>query len=109
MEQAVDAAEVDERTVLGDVLDGAGDDHALFEGLAASCAFSSSRSFSRSTRRDEHDVAALLVELDDLELVGLADQLVEVADGPQVDLRAGQERLHAAADGDARGRPSRAG
>ena len=48
----------------------------------------------------EHDVAALLVELDDLELVGLADQLVEVADRAQVDLRAGEERLHAAADGD---------
>ena len=48
----------------------------------------------------EHDVAALLVELDDLELVGLPDQLVQVADGPEVDLRAGEERLHAAADGD---------
>ena len=35
----------------------------------------------------EHDVAALLVELDDLELVGLADQLVEVADRPKIDLR----------------------
>ena len=33
-------------------------------------------------------------------MVGLADQLVEVADGPEVDLRAGEERLHAAADGD---------
>ena len=49
----------------------------------------------------EHDVAALLVELDDLELVGLADQLVEVADRAEVHLRAGQECLHAAADGDA--------
>ena len=48
----------------------------------------------------EHDVAALLVELDDLELVGLPDELVEVADRPEVDLRAGEERLHAAADGD---------
>ena len=62
--------------------------------------FCSSRSFSRRTRRDEHDVAALLVELDDLELVGLPDQLVQVADGAKVDLRAGEERLHAAADGD---------
>src|SRR5208282_5323085 len=31
---------------------------------------------------------------------GLADELIEVADGPQIDLGAGQERLHAAADGD---------
>jgi hypothetical protein len=33
VEQAVDAAEVHERTVLGDVLDDALDDHALFEVL----------------------------------------------------------------------------
>ncbi len=33
VEQAVDAAEVDERAVLGEVLDRAGDDHALFQGL----------------------------------------------------------------------------
>jgi hypothetical protein len=44
----------------------------------------------------EHDVAALLVELDDLELEGLADELVEVADRAQIDLGAGQERLDAA-------------
>ena len=48
----------------------------------------------------EHDVAALLVELDDLELVGLADKLVQVANRAEVDLAAGEERLHAAADGD---------
>src|SRR4029078_9427959 len=48
----------------------------------------------------EDDVAALLVELDDHELVGLPDQLIEVPDGPQVDLRSWEEGLHAAADGD---------
>src|SRR6202044_2508544 len=48
----------------------------------------------------QHDVPALLVELDDLELVGLPDQLVQVADGAKVDLAAGEERLHAAADRD---------
>ena len=47
----------------------------------------------------KHDVAALLVELDDLELEGLAEEAVEVADRPEVDLRAGKERFHAAADG----------
>ena len=96
VEQAVDAAEVDERAVLGDVLDDAANDHASLGiwGLALR-----SRSCSRSTRR-EHDVAALLVELDDLESVGLADQLVEVADRAEVDLGAREERLHAALDGD---------
>ena len=48
----------------------------------------------------QHDVAALLVELDDLELEALADERVEVADRAEVDLRAREERLHAAADGD---------
>ena len=63
VEQAVDAAEVDERAVLGDVLDGAGDDHALFEVLRASCAFSSSRSFSRSTRRESTMLPRFLLNL----------------------------------------------
>src|SRR5262249_42125485 len=48
----------------------------------------------------EHDVSALLVELDDLELVGLADQLVQVADRTEIHLAAGEESLHAAADRD---------
>src|SRR5690606_2573395 len=42
----------------------------------------------------------LLIELDDLELVRLPDQLLEVADGAKVDLRARQEGLDAAANGD---------
>ena len=46
----------------------------------------------------EHDVAALLVDLDDAHPQFLAAQGVEVADGPDVDLRAGQERAHADVD-----------
>ena len=49
----------------------------------------------------EHDVAALLVELDDLEVVRLADELVEVLDRTQIDLRAREERLDADVDGEA--------
>ena len=79
MEEAVDAAEVDERAVLGDVLDDALDDLALLE------VWQGLRSLHLALLLEEHaagehDVAALLVELDDLELVGLADELVEVAD-----------------------------
>ena len=99
VEEAVDAAEVDERAVLGDVLDDARDDHALLEGLEGLGLQLVALLLEEHAAR-EHDVAALLVELDDLELVGLADQLVQVADRAEVDLRAGQERLHAAADGD---------
>ena len=43
----------------------------------------------------EHDVAALLVDLDDAHAQFLAAQRVEVADGTHVDLRAGQERADA--------------
>ena len=62
--------------------------------------FSSARSFSRSTRRDSTMLPRFLLNLMTLNLKRLADELVEVADRAQVDLRAGQERLHAAADGD---------
>src|SRR6185295_13642465 len=99
VEQAVDAAEIDERAVLGDVLDGALDGHALLEGFERLGLHLVALLLEKDAPR-EHDVAALLVELDDLELVGLPDELVQVADGPKIDLRAGQEGLHAAADGD---------
>jgi hypothetical protein len=95
VEQAVDAAEVHERTVLGDVLDGALDDHALLEVLEGLGLQLVALLLEEDAAR-EHDVAALLVELDDLEVEGLADQLVEVADGAEVDLRAREEGLHAA-------------
>ena len=49
----------------------------------------------------QHDVAALLVHLDYAHPQLLAAQRVEVADGPHVDLRAGQERAHADVDGKA--------
>jgi len=99
VQQSVDAAEIHERAVLGDVLDRAGDDHALFEALQGLRLELVALLLEQHAAR-EHDVAALLVELDDLELEGLADQLVEVAHGAQVDLRARQERLDAAADRD---------
>ena len=49
----------------------------------------------------EHDVAALLVHLDDAHAQLLAAQRVEVAHGAHVDLAAGQERPHADVDGKA--------
>src|SRR5262249_50444883 len=100
VEQAVDAAEVDEGAVLGDVLDDALDDHALGEVLQGAGLHLVALFFEQHAAR-EHDVTALFVELDDLELVGLPDQLIEVADGAQIDLAAGEERLDATADRDA--------
>ena len=66
VQQAVDAAEVDERAVVGEVLDHALDDRAflqLVEQLRALGAV-----FLLDDRAARHDVVALLVELDDLEL-----------------------------------------
>src|SRR6185369_15902647 len=99
VEQAVDTAEIDERAVLGEVFDRTGDRHALFQGLQGLLLHLVTLPLQEHAAR-EHDVAALLVELDDLELVGLADQLLEIADRAQIDLRAREECFDAAADGD---------
>ena len=48
----------------------------------------------------DDDVAALLVELDDADFDLLADVAVEIADGTDLELRAGQERLDADVDGE---------
>src|SRR5205814_1875807 len=46
----------------------------------------------------EHDVAALLVDLDDAHAQFLPAQRIEVADGTNVDLRSWQERANADVD-----------
>ena len=51
VQQAVDAAQVDERAELGDVLDHALAELADFERRPAACAFFSARSVSISARR----------------------------------------------------------
>jgi hypothetical protein len=93
------SSEVDERAVLGEVLDDAVEDHAFLQGLERAGLHRVALLLQEHAARQD-DVAALLVELDDLELVGLTNQLVEVADGAQIHLRARKERLHPAADGD---------
>src|SRR5207237_531777 len=99
VEEAIDATEIDERAVLGDVLDDATNDLALFESLEGLGLLLVALLLEEHAARQD-DVAALLVELDDLELVGLPDQLVQVADRSEVDLRTREERLDAALDGD---------
>ncbi len=51
-------------------------------------------SCSTTARRDDHDVVALLVELDDLELERLALEVARVAHRAHVDQRSGEERAH---------------
>ncbi len=49
----------------------------------------------------QDDVLAVVVDLDDLEVVGVADELLEILRGNDIDLRAGQECLDADVDGEA--------
>ena len=66
MQQAVDAAEVDERAVVGDVLDHAVDDLALFEVLHQLLALLGAGLFQHGAARHD-DVAAAAIHLQDLE------------------------------------------
>ena len=89
VEQAVDAAEVDEGAVVGQVLHLALEDRALLQVLQGLLLQLLALLLEEDPARQD-DVAALLVELDDLELELLADELVEVPHRADVDLRAGR-------------------
>ena len=99
VQQAVDAAEVDERAVVGDVLDHAAQHLALGQRLERVLLLLGVLFFEEHLAR-EHDVAALLVDLDDAHAELLPAQRVEVAHRTHVDLAAGQERAHADVDGE---------
>ena len=71
VQQAVDAAQVHERAVVGDVLDDALDHRALGQGLEQLLALLALRGLEHRAARHHH-VVALAVELDDLELDLLA-------------------------------------
>ena len=85
VQQAVDAAEVDERTVVGDVLDHAVDDLALFEVLHQLLALLGARLFQHGAAR-HHDVAAPAIHFQDLERLRHVHQRSDVADRPDIDL-----------------------
>ena len=92
VQQAVDAAEVDERAVVGDVLDHAVDDLALFEVLHQLLALLGAGLFQHGAARHD-DVAAPAIHLEDLERLRLTFiSGDDVADRPDVDLGARQER-----------------
>ena len=90
MQQAVDAAEVNERTVIGDVLDDAVDHLALFEVLHQLLALLGAGLFQNRAAR-HHDVAAAAIHLEDLERLRVVHQRRDVADRADIDLRARQE------------------
>src|SRR6202042_577914 len=90
VQQTVDAAEVDERTVIGDVLDDAVDHLTLFEVLHQFLALFGAGLFQNRTAR-HHDVAAAAIHLEYLERLRVVHQRRDVADRADIDLRARQE------------------
>ena len=90
VQQAVDAAEVDEGAVVGDVLDHAVDDLAFLEALDELGALLGARLLEDGAARDD-DVAAALVHLEDLERLRRVHQRADVAHRADVDLAARQE------------------
>ena len=98
VQQAVDAAQVDEGAVVGDVLHHAVEDHAFLQALDQLGALLGAGLLQHGAARD-HDVAAGAVHLEDLERLRAAHQRADVAHRADVDLAAGQEG-HGAAEVD---------
>ena len=90
MQQAVDAAQIHERAVIGDVLDDALDHRAFLQVREQRLALRALAGLEHGAARHHH-VVALAVELDDLELHRLVFVRRGVLHRPDVDQRTGQE------------------
>ena len=77
VQQAVDAAQIDKRAVLGEILHDAGDHRAFGRCSSAVCLRDCRFFFQRRLARDHH-VAAAAVQLHDLDGNILADELVQI-------------------------------
>ena len=84
VEKAVDTAEVNEGTVVGDVLDDTLNDGAFLERFEELGAFFAHVGFNNSAAGN-HDVVALAIELDNLEFEGLAFVRRRILDRTGVD------------------------
>ncbi len=101
VQQAIDAAEVHERAVIGDVLDDALATLALGHVADDLGALFRTALFEHGAARDD-DVAARTVHLEDGERLHLAHERADVADRTDVDLDTRQEGVDAAeVDGEA--------
>ena len=96
MEQAVDAAQIDEGAVIGDVLDHAVNHLAFGKILHQLRALFGAGFFHDGAARDD-DIAAAAVHLENLEGLGHMHQRAHIADRADINLAAGQER-HGAAE-----------
>src|SRR2546422_5175988 len=100
VQEPVDPAEIDERAVVGDVLDGAREHHPLGQDLERVLLLLLPFLLEDRAAR-EHDVAAAAVELDDLGPDRLADPGRQVLHGAEVHLGPRQEGLDPDVDGEA--------
>src|SRR5262249_739203 len=91
VQESVDAPQIDERAIVGDVLDDAAEDLALGERVERVLLLLRVLLFAEHLPRHHH-VAALLLHLDEAHAELLAAQRIQVTHGTDVDLRAGKER-----------------
>ena len=109
VQQAVDATEIHERAVVGEVLDGALEHGAFLQVVHERAALGGEFLLDDRAAANNY-VVALLVQLDDLELEGLAFEVGGIANRTDIDQRTGKERadvvdldgettLHTARDG----------
>src|SRR5204863_4500621 len=98
---AVDAAEIDEGAVIGDVLDDAGEDLALLEAGDQLGALLGAALLEDGAARHD-DIAARAIHLEDLEGLRRAQERCDVAHRADIDLAAWQKRHRAVeVDGEA--------
>ena len=94
MQQAVDFAEIDERAVVGDVLDHALENLPLFQaGDQFGAGLGASLFHDRAAR--DHDIAAAAIHFENLERLFGVQQGGDVANRADIDLAARQERHRA--------------
>jgi hypothetical protein len=99
VQEPVDAAQIDERAVVGEVLDRAAQHLALGERVERGLLLLRVLFLEQHLAR-QHDVAALLVDLDDAHAQFLPAQGIQIPHRPHVDLRSRQERAHADVHGE---------
>src|SRR5215203_308212 len=94
VKQTVDSTQIDESAEVGNVLDHTLPDLAHRKLLHQVLALVRPLVFQNDAAAD-HDVAPALVQLDDLELVSLAQQLIDVRYPPERNLATWKKRIHA--------------
>ena len=93
VQQAIDAAEIDECTVVGEVLDDTLDGVAFLQARQQRFALCAVLFLDNGTTRN-NDVVATLVQFDDLEFEALALEVARIAHRTYVDERSRQERTY---------------